>query len=707
MTDIEISPSTGRPLIRTGRRVAVFPRALRETVTAVFPDEPEVLALVEALLRQHGFDAALTGRLIAIGRGAGGAEWPLRLLAARMVEAQILALAPGDVERHEQLFAALRVDFDLRLGFTAATAIDRIAQFRARLARFAGVSRALQGLRTTPRALERFLRSARRPCRVPVARYLFSPAETVDRLYGNTRQSFGIRDRDCSAPDDVRHVLSTLPDQERAIVQALLDTQEIFWVANRTSSAINSLIEFPLGTVALTVKPPGSDLEIEIKRAGLRGPRALDVIYTRNGYVVCSSHHLQGASGGKFLEWEMDAEHRFARIWRALYGTEAPLCRTMRVNSVFKMPVPGHGEASVLRYFTSPELYGEGYPHMRAEMDRSLQSLLHFEGLPPYEAPNDMALTSRFFAATKPGQAVQVGTSAFRLDKLARFLSDDGAKDYFEDLGEPFELDRAFAFADEVLDEVITGYQPPRTSARSYAGYVAAALALPENRRSADACYLSCAEQIAKVFGTCLGLCIGSAGESFVARNVGLRNVFEEGRWQVRVLFMDHDALNIPEPNDKEIHPAHAARVMWFDYVHTVGGEIDPKVIRGDVPMLELIYRPSPELVEQAKAAFHVALESAYRAARAGLTGPLKKVFHKDWIERLSDFDEAIRTYLAAGESTEAWAESIAPLLSARRQTTQHLIKNYITGITNFGKLWTRMPYLLEPAASPDAIAER
>ncbi|MCU1244623.1 MAG: hypothetical protein JWN02_533, partial [Acidobacteria bacterium] len=197
MTEIEISPATVTSLLPTRRRAAVFPRALRETVTALFPDEPEVAVLVEALLRQRGFDAALTGRLIAIGRGAGGAEWPLRLLAARMIEAQILALAPDDVEAHEAVFAALRVDFDPRLGFTATAPVERIAQFRARLARFASVSHALQGLRTTPRALERFLRSARRPCRVPVARYLFSPAETVDRLYGNTRQSFGIRDRDC------------------------------------------------------------------------------------------------------------------------------------------------------------------------------------------------------------------------------------------------------------------------------------------------------------------------------------------------------------------------------------------------------------------------------------------------------------------------------------------------------------------------------
>jgi len=703
MTDLEISSPVSAPLLRTRRRPAAFPRALREVVTASFPDEPEALVLVERFLRQRGFDAALCERLIAIGRGAGGAEWPLRLLAGRMLEAQILSLSAADVAAHEALLTELGVQFDPRLGFTGTTAVERVAQFRARLARFAGVSRGLQQLRTTPRALERFLRSARRPCHVPVARYLFSPDETVARLYGNTRQSFGIRDQDCSAPEDVRRVLTTLPDQERAIVQALLDTNEIFWVAGRTSSAVNSLVEFPLGTVALTIKPPGSDLEIEIKRAGLRGPRALDIIYTRNGYVVCSSHHLQGASGGKFLEWEMDAEHLFARIWRTLYGTEAPLCRTMRVNNVFKMPVPGHGEASILRYFTSPELYGEGYAQMRAEMDRALQSLLHFDGQPPYEAPNDMALTSRFFAATKPGQALQVGTSSFRLDRLARYLSEDGAKDYFEDLGEPFDLERAFAFADEILGEVIAGYEPPRTTVRGYGAYVAAALAQPENRRNADASYLDCIEQIGTVFGTCLALVIGSAGESFVARNVGLRNMFEDGRWRVRVLFMDHDALNIPEPEDRDIYPGNAARMMWFDYVHVMGGELDPKIVRGDVPMLALIYRPSPELQERGTAVFHVALERAYRTARAAIPGPLAGFFHKQWIERRDDFDAAIRGYLAAGEDTEAWAASMADLLSARRQTTRLLIKQYVDGIRNFGKLWKRLPYLLDPSLPPAA----
>ena len=53
--------------------------------------------------------------------------------------------------------------------------------------------------------------------------------------------------------------------------------------------------------------------------------------------------------------------------------------------------------------------------------------------------------------------------------------------------------------------------------------------------------------EIARVWGTLLGVRGQSRGESFVARNVGLRSVWEDGEWRVKLIFMDHDALTLPE----------------------------------------------------------------------------------------------------------------------------------------------------------------
>jgi hypothetical protein len=750
MTALEIG-SVASPVPRVPARRArpAFPRRLREVVARALPDDPAALALVRDFLvrgsadqiadrrsrsagppaqgeiagrrsriaaepldgwssdpRSAICDPSFVARLIEIGRGSGGEAWTLRLLAARMLEWQILALAPGDAPAHRAIFEALGVDFDPREGFSASNEAGRIAQFRARLSRFAHLHAAIDGMSTAPWALDRFLRSSRQACRIPVARYLVSTDETIDRIYDGTRQSRGLRDRDCETPRATQQALAAFPPREARIAQVLAATHEIFWVGEQTPSEINSLIEYPLGTVALVVKPPGSDVEIEIKRAGIRGPRALDVIYARNGYVVCSSHHLQGAAVGKLLEWQTHAEARFATIWRIVHGREAPISRTLRVNSVFKMPLDGGGYANVIRYFTDPGLYGEGYAHMRGEMSRALDSLLQFEGHPPYEAPNDLALTARFFAAIKPGQAVQIGTSSFRLDQIARHLHADGASRYFADLGMANDRQQAFAFADEVLSEILVDYVAPDARSLTYAGYLKAAFAIPENRARADRNFVDCAQQIGTMFGTCVALCTGSGGESYVTRNVGLRSVFEDGAWKLRVIFVDHDALNVPEAYDRDVYPQVAARMMWFDYIHILGGRIDPARVRGTLALLAGIYRVSPAVRRAGLAAFHQGVAEAHRRTREAVPNELSSFFHARWIERLEDFDEAVRTFVKAGRATLAWRASIAPLLGARRQTTRSLVSQYIRGIGAFGRLWRKLPYLVDGGRGTGDVSE-
>ena len=144
----------------------------------------------------------------------------------------------------------------------------------------------------------------RRIIRVSAERFTFTPSEIVDRIVSQVGVSDGVRDETrFGSPGEQRF---DSPRYESGIVRELARNARVFWVRDDTSSRINSLVEFPLGTVALVVKPPGSSLEIELKRAGMRR-RPLDALFEEGIYPVPYSHRIQGGSPGwmrrSSLEW--------------------------------------------------------------------------------------------------------------------------------------------------------------------------------------------------------------------------------------------------------------------------------------------------------------------------------------------------------------------------------------------------------------------
>src|ERR1700694_2781942 len=135
-------PAPARPL-------HALPRPLRDVVLRTLPDSVRALALVRDFLGPSRASPQLTARLIDAGRGTDGESWPIRLLAARMLEWQIVAgEGRGVVER---------------LGI----AVEE-RELRARLGRYAFLHRPLSGMSTPPAALERFIRMSLRPCLVPL-----------------------------------------------------------------------------------------------------------------------------------------------------------------------------------------------------------------------------------------------------------------------------------------------------------------------------------------------------------------------------------------------------------------------------------------------------------------------------------------------------------------------------------------------------------
>ena len=68
----------------------------------------------------------------------------------------------------------------------------------------------------------------------------------------------------------------------------------------------------------------------------------------------------------------------------------------------------------------------------------------------------ELGLTAQFIGHVAPAQAILAGTSSFRLDKLALYLSSDGPKSYFtKGLGVPYLRRDAKRLADDLLPHLL------------------------------------------------------------------------------------------------------------------------------------------------------------------------------------------------------------------------------------------------------------
>src|SRR6185295_5946408 len=183
-------------------------------------------------------------------------------------------------------------------GYSSREPRQLFCELRRKLARAERVCRGLRGRRTSLRAWRDFVALSRQECKLALARYAFTPAEVVARIGRQTRASRGVRelawlDDEVVAAEAAR-VQASLPRYEAAVLEGLLEPPRIHWAAAAASGELNTLVEYPLTTVVLVVKPPGSCLEIELKRAGRRGEHPLGAVYERQGEPVPIPHRLDG-----------------------------------------------------------------------------------------------------------------------------------------------------------------------------------------------------------------------------------------------------------------------------------------------------------------------------------------------------------------------------------------------------------------------------
>jgi hypothetical protein len=346
-----------------------------------------------------------------------------------------------------------------------------------------------------------------------------------------------------------------------------------------------------------------------------------------------------------------------------VHQSAAPLSLIVSRFSVYNLPV-GDTEERLLNYFTEARIFGAGFREMRAAMQAAVDAFNAEEHFIPLDMPGDLGLTIRFLMHINPMQAIIAGTSSFRIDRLALYLSERGPAAYFkEGLKVEYANLDAKLLADEILEEILCVYRPPAVAYRSHKQYVKAAFAVPENRARADQNYLSAMKDFGRVRGTLLAVRGHSLGESFVGRNVGLRSVWQGGQWQIKILFMDHDNLNVVSQSFRDYQALGALSCMDTDDVFIWGTQSDASYITGAVDYLNQIYRVDDDLADRGKEMFDRAMAAAYKKTQREIAGnpELQRFFDATFVDRLRDWDMIAADYLKIRHDPEAvadWKES-------------------------------------------------
>ncbi|MBV8176147.1 MAG: hypothetical protein JO151_16510 [Verrucomicrobia bacterium] len=687
----------------------------RRALQAQFDGEPDLTGLCAEFLSTVKYDRRFVTKLLAISAGARGDSWNVRLLATLMLANQCRQLQQNDEDEFKFLFRKFGIlspdekrmdDCVLREGYTSTEIRAFIAQFLVNLSRLDRVHRKMCGRQTTPRAFDDFISVSREPCKLSLARYLFSSAEVANHLRDQMEASSGIRSSMTTDGErEAKRGLASLPDYEKGILQALAANGLVYWVSSKTSSEINSLVENPIQTVACVVKPPGSPLEFEIKRTGLRARYPLTARFTSSsGEPLPPSHRLHGGAVTASLRWESTQAAKVSDLYRFVHGCEAPVSKLLSLTRYTSVPIGGE-EVNLVDYFTDPFVFGDSYANMRAEMARCVSAFDEQYGDELSHLPGEVGLTGRFLVHAMPCQGIFTKTSAYRLDTLAAYLSPTGAEAYFLKGLRRAAYSRSDAkhFADSLLDEVLGIYTAPDVAYSSHAQYLRAAFAIPENRKRADYFHDSTITALGMLWGTLLALGAYSVGESFVGRNVGLKSCFENGDWTVKLYCMDHDNLHIVDEEEAFFWPHPVLRASVVDECFICANPGRPKQVDGSsVWYLEQIYNVEPQTRQKSKSYLHRAMEKGYKQTRRGMNHDprVKRLFSKSYIRHMHDWDVIVADYLTIRGDTaqmEAWKARTVAYLS-HRKLSEEVIANYLTAVQKHDDVIERYSFLYLPA---------
>jgi len=690
-----------------------LPARLAQVVAARFPNEPRAAALTGAFLALNHYDRRFAMKLLSLGSGRGGASWNLRLLSAMMLADQCLRLTGDAIVELTFLFGKLgllrsgspEVNADvLRQGYTSIELPVFSAEFLRHLKRLTRIHRRLRGFRTTAEAWDDFIVVSRDPCKVPLARYLFAPAEVVERVVEQLQVSWGLPSpMEEPGEDEAQRYRSHLPAYENEIVRLLTKDAHIYWSCDGTSSEINRLVEKPLGTVACVVKPPGSALEFEIKRTGIGGAFPLRAVHIGvNGNPVPPSHRLQGGASSASLRWESNHSAILSEVYRAVHRHEAPVSKLLTLASYRTVPCQGR-EVHLFDYFTSPEVFGAGYQKMRQQMKQCVSEFDQQFGDDFAGLAGEVGLTGRFLYHALPCQGLLAQTSSYRLDTLAEYFSPAGAEIYFQHRlqRQSHTIEEARRFADALLEEVLGVYVAPDAEYADHPQYLAAAFAVPENRCQADGMHAQAVSDLGRLWGTILALGGFTYGESFVGRNLGLKSSFAGGEWTSRLVSMDHDNLHLPDEDEEVFWAQGALRIAVQDECYIRGNPGRPKqVARCALHYLQQIYHlESDEASTESRRCLDRAMGRAYRQTLLGLEEEprLRRLFSASYLRHLRDWHVVVSDYLTTVAEADtagfnAWKGRTEAYLTERKYG--EVVENYCRALEKHSDFVRRYSFL-------------
>jgi hypothetical protein len=667
-----------------------------------FGDEALARELFAEFLGRMRFARAFALRLVDVAGGKRRwkrTSWRLRCAAALMLESQIWATPASENGELELILRSIAgsAPGGLRdpsgrsiLAESHGTSVPEtfVAELRGRMARLERIHRRISDPARKPEALRDFLDISRQPCRLTLARYLFDPRATARQVLARVRTSHGLALPSGSpmVEAEAQSLISEWPEHEQRFLRELLDSAEIFWADESTGGRLNDLVEYPLGTVALVVKPPGSSLEIEIKRAGRPGNHPLSVVFERNGQAVPPSHRLDGGSMKGPAKAEAAAAARFGRLYQLVHHRRAPISHTLTLRSIYEVPTAGC-PAPLLDYFTDPEIFGNGFEEMRRDMERSIRSFCNEWTVERLGTPGELGQTVDFLAQVSPTQAVLGGTSSFRLEQLARYLADEGPDLYFRaGLGVTPTKDDARRLAETLSDEILGKFDPVEIVYRRQSEYLDAIFSSPGNRRRADAVFLELSAEAGRFWGTLVALKGYSNGESLVGRNVGLKSVWERGDWRVRIIFLDHDQLSVPSDG---FSPPDVLRGWRRDAAHILGEPGQGRKCVSD--WLAIIYRVDSAVAKRGRKELLRAAVDAARLTRARLANDpaVRAYFQPDCLMDASDWEAAAAAFVRArrcGRSVKA-AIAAGRKLLANRGRPPDFVTRSMDAVEQFAEL--------------------
>jgi hypothetical protein len=598
--------------------------------------------------------------------------------------------------------AACRSDV-LKQGYTTTEPFAFFGELKRRLARLTPTHEFLLRTEASPEAVANFHHVASQECLLTLARTVFGADEVVSRVLSHVRLSAAEIDTaedDQAFQQEANTAIEVLPEYEADILLRLRSDIRTWWIGSDTPTMHNALVERPIDTSALVIRPPGSTIEFEIKRVGLPGRQPLSVAFKRDGSRLAPSHRLQGACTLSVLRWEATNSALLSILFREIHGESAPISQMTELRKIKAVPRLGGGDVPLPNWFDDPAAFGDGFDAMRRAMARSLSAFVEEDSVIKSVPRSCEAQTRAFLQCMTPAQCTLVGTSALRLDNADRWLRREGVESYLTTVyGRSPSKPEACRFADTILMEILGTYRPPART-KSYARYVAAAFADSENRAAADRAFIAAVKSLGRLWGTLLGLRGYTEGESFVPRNVGLKAVWVGGEWRPQIIFMDHELTSIIGKRWRQFHPRTALPGMHKDWIHIVGGKLGGQLWPGTVSTLRDVYRVDAKLADRARADMIAEMRRAYRVTLARLREDenVRSHFRMSFLDPLLAWDEAVALYRASrfgARKRSKWKGRVRRLLEAHG-LGDALVEEYRDAIHRHRHMLRRCPPMFD-----------